>query len=213
MVFALEVRRGHFEVTQGHARISMAEEFHEGRKAHARTKHLRGIGMPELMRHNPGGEPERITDLVQVITKLMQDCFLAVPAGQQPPVGGQRIEGTKESQSMDEITDQRIDRNHAFRFQFSERDMYCPLIGTCGAEAIEGQVDALANAHTCVANQQKGVGAQIIASKELLLQYLVLLCGERPRESVGQTRNILGADQVGEFRMLLHPSQLREDAA
>ena len=26
-------------------------------------------------------------------------------------------------------------------------------------------------------------------------------------------RNILGADQMDEFRMLLHPSQLREDAA
>ena len=34
LVFAVEVRRGHFEVTQGHARIGMSEQFHEGRKAH-----------------------------------------------------------------------------------------------------------------------------------------------------------------------------------
>jgi hypothetical protein len=126
--------------------------------------------MPELMRHNPGGEPERITDLVQVIAKLMQDCFLAVPAGQQPPVGGQRIKGAKESQSMDEMADKRIDRNHTFSFQFAKGDVYCPLVGAGGAEAIEGEVDALANAYTRVANQQKSVGAQIVTSKELLLQ-------------------------------------------
>ena len=88
LVFALEVGRGHFEVAQGHSWIGMAEQFHEGGKAHTSPKQLRGIGMPELMRHNPGGKPERITNLMQVIAKLMQDCFLAVPAGQQPPVGG-----------------------------------------------------------------------------------------------------------------------------
>ena len=130
MEFAVEVRRGHFEVAQGHPRIGMAEQFHEGGKAHTSPKHLRGIGVPELMRHDPGGESEGMTDLVQVIAKLMKDCLLAVPAGQQSPVGGQRIEGAKESQAMDEITDQRINRNHALRFQFAERDMYGPLIGT-----------------------------------------------------------------------------------
>ena len=126
--------------------------------------------MPELMRHDPGGEPEGMADLVQVIAKLMKDCLLAVPAGQQSPVGGQRIERAKESQAMDKITDKRIDGNHAFRFQFAEGDVYCPLIGAGGAETIEGEVDALANTHTRVTNQQKGVGAQIVASKELLLQ-------------------------------------------
>jgi hypothetical protein len=100
----------------------------------------------------------------------MKDCVLAVAAGQQSPVGGQRIERAKEAQPMDEITDKRINGNHTFRFQFAKGDMDCPLLGTGGAEAIEGEIDALANAHTGVANQQKGVGAQIVASKELLLQ-------------------------------------------
>jgi len=113
--FPLEVGRGHFEVTQGHSRVGMAEQFHEGRKAHTSPKHHRGVGMPELMRDDSGGEPEGMTDLVQVIAKLMKDCFLAVPAGEQSPVGGQRIEGTKESQAIEEITDKRIDGNHAFR--------------------------------------------------------------------------------------------------
>jgi hypothetical protein len=86
------------------------------------------------------------------------------------------------------------------------------LIGAGGAEAIEGKVDALANAHTRVTNQQKSVGAQIVAAKELLLQQMILLCGERPREPVRLSRNILGVDKMGEFRILFHPSQLRKDA-
>ena len=94
--------------------------------------------MPELMGDDPGGEPEGMTDLVQVIAKLMQNCFLAVPAGKQSPVGGQRIERAKESQAIDEVPDKRIDGNHTFRFQFVEGNVYCPLIGADGAEAIEG---------------------------------------------------------------------------
>jgi hypothetical protein len=39
----------------------MAEQFHECRKADPGAKHLRGIGMPELMRHDPGGEPDGMT--------------------------------------------------------------------------------------------------------------------------------------------------------
>jgi hypothetical protein len=100
----------------------------------------------------------------------MKDCFLTVPAGEQSPVGGQRIERAKESQAIDEITDKRIDGNHALRFEFAEGNVYCPLIGSGGAQAIEGEVDALANPHASVTNQQKSVGAQIVASKELLLQ-------------------------------------------
>jgi len=166
----LEVGRGHFEITQGHSRVSMAEQFHEGRKADTSPKHLRGVGMPELMGDDSGGESQGMTDLVQVIAKLMKDCFLTMPAGEQSAVGGQRIERAKESQAMDEITNKRIDGNHAFRFQFAEGNVYCPLIGAGGAEAIEGEVDALANAHACVTHQQKSVGAQIVASQELLLQ-------------------------------------------
>ena len=103
--FSLEIRQCHVEIAHGHFGIGMAEQFHECRKAHPSAKHLRGIGMPELMRHDPGGESERMTDLMQVITKLVKDCVLAVPASEQSPVGGQRIEVSKEAQPMDELTD------------------------------------------------------------------------------------------------------------
>jgi hypothetical protein len=44
--------------------------------------------MPELMRHDPGGEPDGVTGLVQIIAKLMKDCLFAVPAGEQASIGG-----------------------------------------------------------------------------------------------------------------------------
>ena len=45
-----------------------------------------------------------------------------------------------------------------------------PLAWAGGAKAIEGQIGALTDAHAGVANQQKGVAAQIIAAEELLLR-------------------------------------------
>ena len=59
--------------------------------------------------------------------------------------------------------------NHTFSLEFTKWDMYCPLIRTGGAEAIEGQIGAFANSHTGVANQQKCITAQIVAAAELLL--------------------------------------------
>ena len=39
------------------------------------------------------------------------------------------------------------------------------------------------------------------------------LCGERTGECLRETRKVLGADQMGEFRKLFSPSQLMEEAA
>ena len=76
-----------------------------------------------------------------------------------------------------------------------------------------GQIGALADAHAGVTNQQKRVTAEIIAAEELLLEELILLCGERAWQSFGEARNVLAADQMREFRKRLCPSQFLEDAA
>ena len=49
--------------------------------------------------------------------------------------------------------------------------------------------------------------------EELLLQELILLCGERAWKSLREARNVLAADQMGEFRKLFGPSQFVEDGA
>ena len=116
-------------------------------------------------------------------------------------------------EALDEGADKRIDRDHAFGIEFAERHMHGPLIRASGAEAIEGQIVALADAHAGVANQRKDVAAEIIAAEELLLQQLILLSGERAWQPFGAPRDVLSADQMREFRKLLCPSQFMQDGA
>ena len=106
-----------------------------------------------------------------------------------------------------------IDGDHAFCFELAERDMNGPLIWCGGAQAIEGEIGALADAHASVANQQKGISAEIVAAQELLLQELILLCGERPWQSLRGAWDVFAPDQMGEFRQLFGPCQLAEDGA
>ena len=91
--------------------------------------------------------------------------------------------------------------------------MHGPLIRAGGAEAIVGQIGALADAHAGVTDQQKRVTAEIIAAEELLVEELILLSGEGAWQSFGEPRNVLGSDQMGEFRKRLCPSQFLEDGA
>jgi len=64
-----------------------------------------------------------------------------------------------------------------------------------------------------VTNQQKSITAQIVAAEEFLLEELILLFREWAWQLSRATWNILSADQMREFRKLLRPSQLIEDAA
>ena len=114
---------------------------------------------------------------------------------------------------MNEVTDKMIDRDHTFCLQFAERDMNGPLIRAGGAEAIVGQIGALADAHAGVTDQQKCVTAEIIPAEELLVEELILLSGEGARQSFWEPRNVLAANQMGEFRKRLGPSQLLGDGA
>ncbi len=141
-----------------------------------------------------------MTHLVQEVAELTNQCLFGERACQEPSIGRQRIEGAKESQALNEFTNKTIYRDHAFVVQFAERHMHRPLIRAGGAEAIDGQIGALSDADAGVTDQQKSVTAQIVAAEELLLEELILLCGERARQSFGETRNILAADQMREFR-------------
>ena len=101
----------------------------------------------------------------------------------------------------------------SFGFEFAERHMNGPLIRAGGAEAVEGQIGALADAHAGVADQQEGIAAQIVAAEELLLQKLILFGGERTWKSVGEARDVLAADQMSEFGKLVRSTPVLEDAS
>jgi hypothetical protein len=133
-------------------------------------------------------------------------------AGQEPSIGRQGIKGTKELEASDEFTHKGIHGDHTFRLEFAERHVNRPLFRAGRAKAVEGQIGAFTDAHAGVANQQKGIATQVVAAEEFLLQEFILFCRERTWKSVWEARNILAADQMGEFRKLFGPRQLVEDA-
>jgi hypothetical protein len=116
---------------------------------------------------------------MQVIAESTNERFFAAWARREPSIGRQRIEGAKESKSLDEFTRRSIDGDHAFGVELAERDMNRPLIGPGGSKAIRGQIGTLADAHAGVADQQHGIATKIVAAEKLLLEGLILFDGER----------------------------------
>jgi hypothetical protein len=106
---------------------------------------------------------------MQVIAESTNERMFAACTRQEPSIGRQRIQGAKESKALNEFTCGSIDGDHAFCFEFAEWNMNRPLIGPGGAQAIGGQIDTLTDAHAGVADQQKGIAAEIVTAKELLL--------------------------------------------
>ena len=156
---------------------------------------------------------ERVTDLMQVIAESSEDSYFTSRPCQEPSIGRQRIERAEEAQAVNEITAEGIDGDHAFGLEFAEGDMDRPLVRACGAQAVIGEVDALADAHAGLAEQQEDISAKIVAAHELLLEELILLCGERPWQSLRRARDIFAPQQVSEFSQMAGPSQLVEDGA
>ena len=70
---------------------------------------------------------------------------------------------------MNDLTNKRVDRDHALSLQLPERNVNGPLIRAGIMEAIIGEVDTFTDAHARVAQQEEDVGWQIIALKQLLL--------------------------------------------
>jgi hypothetical protein len=144
---------------------------------------------------------------------VAKERVFGVRTGQEPSIGRQRIQRTKEAEALDEFAHKGIYGDHAFRFEFAERHVNRPLTWAGGAQAVEGQIGTLTDAHAGVANQQEDVAAQVIAQAEFPLQEFILFWCERTWESLWEARNVLAADQMSEFRKLFSPSELVEDTA
>jgi hypothetical protein len=48
LILALQVRQGDSEISHGHVRGAMAQEFHDAGKAYASAEHERGVGVPAM---------------------------------------------------------------------------------------------------------------------------------------------------------------------
>src|ERR1019366_7583132 len=115
----------------------------------------------------------------QVLAKPGEERFFRSRPGQEPFICWQRIQRTEESQAVYKVTDEVIDGDHAFGFELAEGHMNSPLVRPGRAQAVIRQVDAFADTHAGVAEQQKDISDQVVAAKELLLEKLIVLCGER----------------------------------
>ena len=115
------------------------------------AKHFRGVGVSELMGDDTGGEAERSGRPDAGNRGVERGELLLLPGTrQEPSIGRQRIQRAEEAQSMNEIADEGIDGDHAFGLEFAERDMNRPLVRSCGAQAVIGEIDALADTHAGV---------------------------------------------------------------
>jgi hypothetical protein len=88
-----------------------------------------------------------------------------------------------------------------------------PLILADTAQTIERQIEALANAHSGVPEEQQGVADPVVTPQQLLLDQLILLGCEGPRQTPIGARDVVGADQACQERYALGPRQFFKDAA
>jgi hypothetical protein len=100
---------------------------------------------------------------------LTNERFFTIWTRQEEAILRQRIEGTKKAQALDEITNERIDGNHTFGFEFAEGDMNSPLLGAGGSKAIQAEISALTDAHSGMANQEESIATPIVPAGKLLL--------------------------------------------
>jgi hypothetical protein len=167
--------------------------------------------MPQLVGDDIGGQSDRVTDQMEVIAEPREQRYSGCWPGQELSVVRQRIQGAKESQAMNEITDEGIHGDHTLGFEFAQGHVNRPLVWTGGAQAVVGEVNTLADSHTGVSEHEEDISAQIVAAQEFLLEELILFSGKRTRQTLRCARNILAPDEVSEVSKLVCPGQLVED--
>src|SRR4051794_19549133 len=87
-----------------------------------------------------------------------------------------------------------------------------PLAGPERAKTIGREISTFADAHSGVSEEEQGITGQIIAPTQFLLDQLILLRSQRARQTVFLAWNIVPAEQMGQSRELLSPSQLFQHA-
>lgn len=114
---------------------------------------------------------------------------------QQARVFGGWGGGAKSAEANDDIACVIVDREPAFGVQLAQRYSQCPLIWADRVEAIRCEVTALAYAHAGGAQQQQGIGNDVVLRVQVSMQEIVI----RKREGFGKVdlrwRQIVTADQ------------------
>jgi len=78
----------------------VAKHFHHSRETYAGAEHLGIEGVSKLVGNNVCRDADRGDDLTQRIAKLAAEPIAAAGAGQEKAVGGERILGTQQTETM-----------------------------------------------------------------------------------------------------------------
>src|SRR6516162_9482907 len=102
--------------------------------------------MSELVRNDAGADADRGDNIGKVRTELLDEGLLVARAGQEPAVKREWVERTEEAQTMNDLTNKRINRDHALRLQLPERNVNRPPIRAGIMEAIIGKIGTFPDA-------------------------------------------------------------------
>jgi hypothetical protein len=86
-----------------------------------------------------------------------------------PAVKREWVERTEEAQAMDDLTNKRVDRDHALGLQLPERNVNRPSIRASIMDAVVLKINTFPDTHSGVAHQQQDIRGQIIAAEQFLL--------------------------------------------
>jgi hypothetical protein len=131
--------------------------------------------VPKLMRDDASGNASCGSDLMERNTQIVTEPRAAARAGKEKAVSGECILRAEQLKTMHDPAEEGIDGNETLRPQLAKGHMNGPLILAHRAQTIERQIEAFADAHTGVPEEQQGVADPIVTPQQLLLDQLVLL--------------------------------------
>src|ERR1700719_132390 len=197
MKFPLQIASSNVDVAHRHLGIDVPEQLHERRQTYPCAYHLTGICVPELVGNDTGADTDCSDNIGKVRTELLDKRLLVSRASQEPAVKREWVERTEEAQTMNDLTNKRVDRDHALRLQLPERNVNGPPIRAGIMEAIIGEIGTFPDAHSGVAHQQQDIGRQVIAAEQFLLNQLILLGCQGARQPLRSAWNVFATDQMG----------------
>jgi hypothetical protein len=109
-------RRETFHIVHGHLGFEVSEQFHHGGQTDSGTGHLCAIGVSQLVRDNPLGDPDRGDDVSPETAQAADERVAATRAGQEKAVGRERILGTQEAEALHQPTNEGIHWDQCARF-------------------------------------------------------------------------------------------------
>jgi hypothetical protein len=129
-----------------------AQAFKRAASCYGLGRYLfRSVGVSHLVGDDVYRKTDRVADHMQVVAEPGKETYFGSRPCQQLSIGRQRIQRAEEAQAVNEFTNEGIDWDHTFGFEFTERDMNSPLIRTGRSQAVIRQVSAFADAHAGVA--------------------------------------------------------------